>query len=30
MFGSRNFFSVLHYPMNRRMLKLGLSWNFYD
>jgi hypothetical protein len=30
MFDSRNFFSVLHYPMNRRMLKVGLSWNFYD
>ncbi len=30
MFGSRNFFSVLHYPMNRRILKLGISWNFYD
>jgi hypothetical protein len=30
MLGSRNFFSVLHYPMNRRVLKFGLSWNFYD
>jgi hypothetical protein len=30
MLGSRNFFSVLHYPLNRRVLKLGLSWNFYD
>jgi hypothetical protein len=30
MFGSRDFFSVLHYPMNRRVLKLGISWNFYD
>ncbi|MDR2894245.1 MAG: putative porin [Alistipes sp.] len=30
MFGSTNFFSVLHYPMNRRVLKFGLSWNFYD
>jgi len=30
MFGSTDFFSVLHYPMNRRILKLGLSWNFYD
>jgi hypothetical protein len=30
MLGSTNFFSVLHYPMNRRILKLGLSWNFYD
>ncbi len=30
MLGSRNYFSVLHYPMNRRVLKLGVSWNFYD
>jgi hypothetical protein len=30
MFNSRNSFQVLHYPMNRRVLKLGLSWNFYD
>ncbi len=30
MLGSRNYFSTLHYPMNRRVLKFGLSWNFYD
>ncbi len=30
MFGSRNYFGVLHYPTNRRVLKLGLSWNMYD
>ncbi|MDR2912851.1 MAG: putative porin [Alistipes sp.] len=30
MFASRSFFSVLHYPMNRRILKIGISWNFYD
>lgn len=30
MFGKRNYFSVLHYPMNRRVLKIGFSWNFYD
>ncbi len=30
MLGSRNYFSVLHYPMNRRVMKFGLSWNFYD
>ncbi|MDR2882265.1 MAG: CDP-diacylglycerol--serine O-phosphatidyltransferase [Alistipes sp.] len=27
---SRNSFSTLHYPVNRRVLKFGLSWNFYD
>lgn len=26
----KNYFSVLHYPMNDRMFKMGLSWNFYD
>ena len=30
MFGERNFFQVAHYPLNRRMLKIGVSWNFYD
>ncbi len=30
MFGVRNYFSVLHYPMNQRVFKLGISWNFYD
>jgi hypothetical protein len=30
MFGVRNYFSVLHYPMNNRVLKIGFSWNFYD
>ncbi|MDR2891329.1 MAG: putative porin [Alistipes sp.] len=30
MFGARNYFSVPHYPMNNRVFKLGLSWNFYD
>jgi hypothetical protein len=25
-----NYFSVLHYPRNRRDLKFGLSWTFYD
>ncbi len=24
------YFSVLHYPRNERMFKVGLSWNFYD
>jgi hypothetical protein len=30
MFGTRNYFSVLHYPMNQRIFKIGISWNFYD
>jgi hypothetical protein len=25
-----NFYTILHYPMNPRMLKFGLSWTFYD
>ena len=30
MFGDRNYFTVLHYPQNPRMFKLGVSWSFYD
>ncbi len=30
MFGERNYFSVQHYPLNKRMFKLGFSWSFYD
>ncbi len=30
LFKDRNSFTVLHYPMNRPMLKLGFSWEFYD
>jgi hypothetical protein len=30
LFGGRNYFSVLHYPMNQRIFKIGVSWNFYD
>lgn len=26
----KNYFSVLRYPRNERMFKLGISWNFYD
>ncbi len=26
----RNYFSVLHYPRNPRLIKMGLSWTFYD
>jgi hypothetical protein len=27
---SRTYYTVLHYPVNSRMLLYGLSWNFYD
>lgn len=30
LFGSRNYFTVLHYPQNKRVFKLGFSWSFYD
>ncbi len=30
MFGSRNYFTVPHYPQNRRIFKYGFSWSFYD
>lgn len=28
--GNRNMFLVPHYPINQRLLKIGVSWNFYD
>ncbi|MDE6347909.1 MAG: putative porin, partial [Bacteroides sp.] len=28
--GSANSFLVPHYPINPRLLKIGVSWNFYD
>ena len=28
--GNRNSFLVPHYPINPRLLKLGVSWTFYD
>lgn len=30
MFGTRESFTVLHYPLNKRIFKVGISWNFYD
>ncbi len=30
LFGDRNYFTLLHYPQNKRVLKLGFSWSFYD
>lgn len=28
--GERSYFLAPHYPLNPRILKLGLSWNFFD
>ena len=28
--GQPNYFLAPHYPINQRVLKIGLSWNFYD
>ena len=28
--GSRRYFYAPHYPINPRLLKFGVSWNFYD
>lgn len=28
--GSSNYFLAPHYPINPRMIKFGLSWNFFD
>jgi len=28
--GSNKYFLVPHHPLNQRLLKLGISWNFYD
>ena len=28
--GERNYFSALHYPRNRRMLRLGVNWYFHN
>ncbi len=30
MFGSRDYFTLLHYPLKRRVFKIGFSWAFYD
>ena len=30
MFGNNEFFSIARYPLNPGMLKIGLSWAFYD
>ena len=28
--GDRNYFFVPHYPLNGRLFKFGISWNFFD
>jgi len=28
--GTPNYFTTPHYPLNRSLLRFGLSWNFYD
>lgn len=28
--GNRNYFTTPHHPMNERMLRFGISWNFYN
>lgn len=28
--GNRQYFTVPHYPMNERIFRLGISWNFYN
>ena len=28
--GKSNYFLAPHYPINPKMLKLGISWNFFD
>lgn len=28
--GNRAYFTVPHYPMNERVFRLGISWNFYN
>lgn len=30
LLGTRNYFSVLHYPLNARVFKYGISWSFYN
>ncbi len=30
LFGQRNYFTLLHYPLHKRIFKFGLTWSFYD
>lgn len=29
-FNTREYFQILHYPLNKRVFKIGISWSFYD
>ena len=29
-FNTREYFQALHYPLNKRVFKIGISWGFYD
>jgi hypothetical protein len=30
LFGGRNYFTLLHYPLQKMVFKYGMSWAFYD
>ncbi|MEG2479384.1 MAG: putative porin, partial [Mucinivorans sp.] len=30
LLGNQEYFQVLHYPQNRMMFKIGISWSFYN
>ncbi len=30
LFGTRDYFQILHYPLNKRVFKIGITWGFYD
>jgi hypothetical protein len=30
LFGNNNYFTVARYPQSQRVLKIGVSWSFYD
>ena len=30
LFGKRNYFTLLHYPLHKRTFKVGFTWAFYD
>ncbi len=30
LFGQRNYFTLLHYPLHKRIFKFGFTWAFYD
>ena len=30
LFDNREYFQILHYPLNKRVFKVGITWTFYD